>query len=127
MDETMKNPITEEQPDTDTKSLSNDELKDAISTQMRKIQRQSMLLGAQTACSVIFEKILKTESVPGKRTMNDYKRLIKDVRNFCEVGMSRIINEHGELEPAKTDNTKLMEEPNEGNINESNGETDSSN
>lgn len=132
MDETMKNSVTEELlenesvPEAETDAFSNDELKSAIEAQIRKVGRQNMLIGAQTMCSVVLEKILRVESAPGKRTMNDYKRLIKDIRQFCETGLSRKINADGEPEPVDN-NTKLMEEPNEGNINESNGESDSSN
>ena len=131
MDETMKNTVEEEleeqiileeevSPEQET---SEDPLRDAIEAQMKKIQRQSMLIGAQTICRVMLEKILVAEAKPGKRTMNDYKRLIKDLKQFCETGISRKINADGETEPIEetTDNsTKLMEETNEGNINESN-------
>ena len=99
---------------------SNDELKAAIETQLTKIRRQSMLIGAQTSCSVILEKIMVAMSKPGKRTMNDYKRLVKDIEQFCQTGVSRKINADGEAEVVEQDNTKLMEESDEGNTNESN-------
>lgn len=98
-------------------SSSDDQLKEAIETQMQKIARQNMLIGAQTICSVILQKIISAMNKPGKRTMNDYKRIIKDVQKFCEVGLSRKVNADGETEPVEENSTKLMEEANEGNIN----------
>lgn len=134
MDETIKNTTTEEElneqevpsVDEDTvtpeQSTTEDPLKDAIESQLKKIQRQNMLIGAQTICRVVLEKIIVAEAKPGKRTMNDYKRLIKDLKNFCETGISRKVNADGETEPieeesAENNSTKLMEETNESNIN----------
>lgn len=133
MDETMKNATTEELEgqislfenadakdqeieEQDDKSESKDPLKDAIETQLKKIQRQNLLIGAQTACRVILEKIIKAENKPGKRTMNDYRRLIKDIKGFCKIGISRKINADGETEAIEEESdtnlnsTKLMEE-----------------
>ena len=111
MDETMKNSVTEEineQVDMTenvdvAKDSAEDPLKAAIEEQMKKIQRQSMLIGAQTMCTVVLEKIAMHMSKPGKRTMNDYKRLIKDIQKFCETGVSRKVNEDGETEPVTDD------------------------
>ena len=104
---------------------SDTELKDAIGEHLRKIQRQNMLIGAQTVCTVILEKIMTAMSKPGKRTMNDYRRVIKDIEQFCRIGVSRKINADGETEPIEeksvdNNSTKLMEETDEGNTNESN-------
>ena len=90
----FKEELTAEQkPSTD------EELKKAIEEQMRKIQRQNLLIGSQTMCSVILQKIVVAQSKPGKMTMNDYKRLVKDIQNFCETGLSRKVNVDGETEP----------------------------
>ena len=131
MDETMKNTTTEEldgqmsfdeeiAPDQksteDQAEASKDPLKEAVEEQLRKIRRQNILIGAQTACKVVLEKIIVAENQPGKRTMNDYKRLIKDLKNFCNTGLSRKVNADGETEPIKEESstsensTKLMEE-----------------
>ena len=131
MDETMKNTTTEEldgqmsfdeeiAPDQesteDQAESSKDPLKEAVEEQLRKIRRQNILIGAQTACKVVLEKIIVAENQPGKRTMNDYKRLIKDLKNFCNTGLSRKVNADGETEPIKEESsasensTKLMEE-----------------
>lgn len=91
-----------------------DTFKEVVEAQFKKIQRQSMLIGAQAACNVIIDKIVKAEAQPGKRTMNDYRRLIKDIRHFCEIGVSRKVNADGETESSEN-NTKLMEEVNDQN------------
>lgn len=112
MDETMKNAATEELNEQETlvaeeesttteQETVEDPLKEAIEEQLSKIRRQSMLLGAQTMCSVIRQKIYKFESQSGRRTMNDYKRFMKDVKNFCDTGLSRKVNADGETEPIK--------------------------
>lgn len=97
MEETMKN-LTEEMIEEQSEDNGNDPLKEAIEAQMKKIQRQSMLIGAQTFCRITLDKIIAVESKPGKRTMNDYKRLIKELKHFCETGISRKVNADGETE-----------------------------
>lgn len=124
MDETIKNATTEEQLEgqttmfddaigedatADVVELQNDPqtkddaLKDAIEEQFKKVQRQNLLIGAQTACTVILQKINAAMSKPGKRTMNDYKRVIKDIEQFCRVGLSRHVNADGEVEAITED------------------------
>ena len=94
-------PIEKEE---DQKSA-DDQLKEAIESQMKKIARQNMLIGAQTACSVVLQKIVTAMGQPGKRTMNDYKRIIKDIQKFCETGLSRKVNADGETEPIEENTT----------------------
>lgn len=103
MDESIRNETTVEEEQTTPAETSNqndekDPLKEAINEQLKKIQRQNLLLGAQTICHTVLEKILKVEMRPGKRTMNDYRRLIKDLKKFCETGLSRKVNTDGETE-----------------------------
>lgn len=76
-------------------SMSNDELKDAIKGTMEKMRTQAMLLGAQAMCSTVLQKINTFERKQGKITMNDYKRLVKDIKGFCEIGLSRKVNFDG--------------------------------
>lgn len=89
-----ENKITEEQKE----PLSNDELKGAIEETLSKIRRQSMLLGAQVVCQTILDKITQFERIPGSKSNNDHKRLIKDIKKFCEIGLSRKVNTDGETE-----------------------------
>lgn len=90
-----------------------DELKVALEDQFKKIQTQSMLLGAQAMCSTILQKITIFENQPGKRTLNDHRRLVKDLKKFAETGLSRKVNLDGTTSPIEDDNTKLMEESDE--------------
>jgi hypothetical protein len=75
-----------------------DELKDAIEETLSKLRRQSLLLGAQAICQTILDKIIEFERKPGSKSNNDHKRLIKDIKNFVEVGLSRKVNTDGETE-----------------------------
>ena len=91
---------------TDNTQEVEDTFREEVESQFRKIQRQSMLIGAQTICRVILDKIAEVEAKVGKRTMNDYRRLIKDIRNFCEIGVSRKVNADGETEFVKEETTQ---------------------
>ena len=94
---------TETEEDSIDTENSEDSLKTAIEEQLTKIRRQSILIGAQTACQVVLQKILATKNKPGKRTMADYKRLVKDIEQFCVTGISRRINADGEAEPIENE------------------------
>ena len=96
-----------------------DALTTAIEEQLSKIRRQSMLLGFQVAAKTVLDKIVAFESSHGKKSANDYKRLIKDIKKFVETGLSRKVTADGETEPINN-NTELMEDNYEGNTNESN-------
>ena len=78
-----------------------DELKGAIEETLSKIRTQSMLLGAQAICQTILNKIYAFESSNHRKSANDYKRLIKDIKKFCETGLSRKVNLDGTTEPAE--------------------------
>lgn len=79
--------------------MDNDELKNAISQQMDKLRRQALLLGAQSMCHVILQKIYEHQAKPGKKTYRDYERLINNIQNFCETGLSRKVGLDGETSP----------------------------
>lgn len=83
----------------DTSNMSNDELKSAIENQMSNLRRQSILIGAQTACNVILQKIYTHQAKPGKKSYRDYERLVADIKQFCETGISRKINADGTTSP----------------------------
>lgn len=111
MDETMKNTTTEEEiegqvsfehegPVTELDSI-DDELKTAVDEQLEKVRLSNLLIGAQTACRVILDKIIVAEAQPGKWTMNDYKRLVKDIKKFCTTGISRKVNADGTTTPVE--------------------------
>ena len=98
MDETMKNTTTEKLEESAQPENKDDALNEAIEAQLRKTRRQNLLIGAQTMCSVILQKITVAMNKPGKRTLADYKRLTKDIEQFCRTGVSRKINADGEVE-----------------------------
>jgi hypothetical protein len=76
-----------------------DELKEAIEETLSNLRTQSMLLGAQAICQTVLDKITAFERKPGSKSNNDHKRLIKEIKNFCEIGVSRKVNTDGTTEP----------------------------
>lgn len=94
MDEEKTNEVNEE-VENDVSAMNNDDLKSAISQTLEKIRTQNLLLGAQSMCSVILQKIIEFETKPGKRTLNDHRRLVADIKKFCQTGISRKVNLDG--------------------------------
>lgn len=89
--------------ETNVKPEERDELKVAIEETLSKIRRQSMLLGSQVMLQTILDKITAFERKPGSKSNNDHKRLIKDIKKFCETGLSRKVNTDGETEPIESE------------------------
>lgn len=81
-----------------------DELKDAIETTLSKLRRQSMLLGFQVACQSVLDKITAFERKQGSKSNNDHKRLIKDIKQFVEQGLSRKVTTDGETDSQTVQN-----------------------
>ena len=99
MEETMKNTIVEE---INKGELSvEDAVKEAAEAQFSKMRLQGLLIGAQSTSRVILDKIVSFKRKQGKPTMNDYKRLVKDIESFCAVSLSRKIGADGEIEPVE--------------------------
>lgn len=92
-----------------TETMTEDELTKAVEETLEKVRTQAMLLGAQSMCSVVLQKIVTAKAQPGKRSLRDYERLIKDIEQFCRTGLSRTVNPDGTTSPIE-DSTKLMEE-----------------
>ena len=92
--------LFEDEPNVDLEAK--DELKDAIEEQLSKIRTQSMILGFRVACQTILDKISMFERNPGSKSNNDHKRLIKDIKKFVEQGLTRKMNENGEIESEET-------------------------
>lgn len=65
---------------------------EAVYTRMRKIHNDGMIVGFQTACHTALDKIYAFERSAGKKSANDYKRCIKDLKKFFEIGVSRKAN-----------------------------------
>lgn len=110
MDENKINTALEneslEMVDDANSTVNNDELTKAVEEQMSKLRTQSMLLGAQTMCRVILQKIYNTQSKPGKKSYRDLERLIDDVKSFCETGVSRQVNADGTTSPITEEYTE---------------------
>lgn len=73
-------------------SGANDELEKAVYTQMRKIHNEGLVVGFQTACHTALDNIYAFERKTGKKSVNDYKRCIKELKKFFEIGVSQKIN-----------------------------------
>lgn len=97
----IENNVSDNMEDKKPTPISEDELKNVVDEQLSKVRSQSMLLGAQVSCKVILDKITAFERSAGKKTNNDHKRLIKDIKNFCQTGLSRKVNFDGTTEPAE--------------------------
>ena len=83
--EENKNPTKEQEIAT----TNDNELKNAIEEQLSKIRNQAMVVGFRVSCSTIRDKINVFEKSPGKKSNNDYKRLIKDIKKFVDQALAR--------------------------------------
>lgn len=70
----------------------NDDFKELVYERMRKIHSDGMIVGFQTACHTALDRIYGFERSAGKKSTNDYKRCLKDLKKFFEVGISRKAN-----------------------------------
>jgi len=95
MEEEIK---TIEEQENEKPILDDDALKGAIEEQLSKIRRQSMILGFRVSCQTVLDKITAFERRPGSKSNNDHKRLIKEIKQFCETGLARKMNENGDIE-----------------------------
>ena len=78
-----------------------DAFRGAVEEILSKIRRQSMLLGFQVSCQTVLDKITAFERKPGSKSNNDHKRLIKEIKQFVEQGLSRKVNADGETNPVE--------------------------
>lgn len=81
------------------------ELREVIEETISKIRTDSMLLGARAICQTILNKIYAFESSEGKKTANDYKRCVKDIKNFVYTGLSKSVNVDAGTEEDVASNT----------------------
>lgn len=103
LDEQMTLFDEETQTEEPKEELSQDDaFRGAVEETLAKIRRQSMLLGFQVSCQTVLDKITAFERKPGSKSNNDHKRLIKDIKQFVEQGLSRKVNTDGETEPIET-------------------------
>ena len=64
-----------------------DKLRDKLTEGMEKLRTQAMLLGGKAMATVVYNMIQKFHSQPGKRTLNDHRRLIKEIEKFCKTAV----------------------------------------
>ena len=91
--------MTEEIKNQEATPIDEEQFKSAVEETLAKVRSQSMLIGCQVVCQAIIEKIYAFESSHGKKSANDYKRCIKDLKQFCETGVSRTVNPDGTTTP----------------------------
>jgi ribosome-binding ATPase YchF (GTP1/OBG family) len=83
----------EKEVTTTDNALEEDEgFKELVYSRMRQIHNEGMVVGLQTACHTALNKIYAFESSAGKKSANDYKRCLKDLKKFFETGISRKAN-----------------------------------
>lgn len=78
-----------------TQITSDEQVQQTIFDTISKIRTQALLLGAQAICSVVIQKIDDLKHKNGKITLNNYKRLVKDIEHFCQTGLSRKVELDG--------------------------------
>lgn len=87
----------------------NDDFKELVYERMRKIYNDGMIVGFQTACHTALDRIYAFESSAGKKSTNDYKRCLKDLKKFFEIGISRKANSNEENESEENANDETAQ------------------
>lgn len=77
--------------------MTNEALKEAIDAQIKKVQMAALLSGSKAICGVVLQYITEFQKQSGKKSANDYKRLIKKISNFCSISLNKTINENGDI------------------------------
>jgi len=70
--------------DENIKNIDEEKLKESVNEVLEKVRTQAMLLGGRSMAMVIANIIDESMRQPGKRSMNDMKRIVKNVRDFCQ-------------------------------------------
>lgn len=83
MGDEIKN--TEEQES----NLKFDELKAKTEEKFSKFQSDMMILGVRIGSRTINNMIVEFKKSPGKKSTNDYKRLIKKIEDFCNRSLAK--------------------------------------
>ena len=83
--------------------------KDLVYERMRKIHSEGMIVGFQTACHTALDKIYAFERSSGKKSTNDYKRCLKDLKKFFEIGISRKLNSNEESNQEENAETETVQ------------------
>ena len=82
-------------------------LEEAMKKQFEKVRMAGLLAGAKGICGVVVQYINQFNSSPGKRTLNDYRRLVKKINEFCSVSLGKTIDEEtGEIVDVEQEETR---------------------
>ena len=77
-------------------------LEEAMKEQFEKVRMAGMLAGAKGICGTIMQYIYQFNSSPGKKTLNDHRRMLKKINEFCSVSLNKKIDEQtGEIVDVK--------------------------
>ena len=68
-----------------------EQLKSDVQDMMEKLRTQAMLLGGRSMALVIANIIKDDMSKPGKRSMNDLRRTLKKVLDFCQKAIDSTV------------------------------------
>lgn len=63
------------------------EFREVANKQFEAMRNQGIEIGIKISSRVILDKIASAMNKPGKRSLNDYRRLIKEIVDFCNVSM----------------------------------------
>ena len=67
------------------------EFKTKVDNVVEKIRTQALLLGARSMCVTIANMIDGDINKPGKRSMADMRRIVKNVRDFCQTAINHTV------------------------------------
>ena len=81
--------------------MTDDALKEVIKTQLEKVRMSALLNGSKAICGVVLQYITEFQKQPGKKSANDYKRLIKKISNFCAVSLNKTVDDDGNIVDVK--------------------------
>ena len=82
-------------------------LEEAMKKQFEKVRMSGLLAGSKGICGVIVQYIHQFNNSPGKRTLNDYRRLVKKINDFCSVSLNKKVDEEtGEIVDVENDETE---------------------
>lgn len=75
----------------DQNTATDSEMKEKLSKEVEKLRNHAMVLGGKAIATVIYNMIQKFHLMPGKRTLNDHRRLIKEIEKFCKTAVDKEI------------------------------------
>lgn len=62
-------------------------IREELEKALEKARYDGMLIGGKAMCKIILDKITEFEKIPGAKSNNDHKRLIKAIKRHVEIGL----------------------------------------